>query len=229
MVKYIGPRLKIIRRIGALPGFKFRTVTSRKKSPGEHGTKCYLRRFKYKPLAFYQSENSRFLKDRQRIRFNYSLTFQKYKKYSDLQKKLNKDILILLEERFDVVTFKLGFSFSIQQARQFILHGQLLLNNKVIKNPGYVCKAGDVISVNKKLTIFKYIKRIIKFRIKIGLFIRKVAFKLQKRKYSTAGYNWFVTSQYMLDVINLKGTLKKSFNHLNTLVQHRHIIEKVNS
>ena len=37
MVRYIGPRIRIIRRLGLLPGLTRKSVKNRTKTPGQHG------------------------------------------------------------------------------------------------------------------------------------------------------------------------------------------------
>ena len=58
------------------------------------------------------------------------------------------DILFrLLESRLDVVLYKTGFLPTIPFARQWIYHGKVLVNNKVITLANYILQPGDIISM----------------------------------------------------------------------------------
>ena len=58
------------------------------------------------------------------------------------------DILFrLLESRLDVVLCKIGFFPTIPFARQWICHGKVLVNNKIITLANYLLQPGDVISI----------------------------------------------------------------------------------
>ena len=58
------------------------------------------------------------------------------------------DVLFrLLESRLDVVVCKIGFFPTIPFARQWIHHGKVLVNNKIITLANYLLQPGDVISI----------------------------------------------------------------------------------
>jgi len=50
----------------------------------------------------------------------------------------------VLEKRLDFALFRAMFASSVRQARQFILHGNVFVNDIKITQPGYQLKAGDV-------------------------------------------------------------------------------------
>lgn len=52
----------------------------------------------------------------------------------------------VLEKRLDFAIFRSMFASSIRQARQFILHGNVKVNDITIKSPGYELKPGDIFS-----------------------------------------------------------------------------------
>ncbi|CCF60291.1 hypothetical protein KAFR_0J02270 [Kazachstania africana CBS 2517] len=52
-----------------------------------------------------------------------------------------------LEKRLDFALFRAMFASSVRQARQFILHGNVTVNNIRIRHPGYILKPGDIFHV----------------------------------------------------------------------------------
>jgi small subunit ribosomal protein S4 len=56
----------------------------------------------------------------------------------------------MLERRFDNVVYRMGFAPSRKAARQIIVHGHLLINNKSVNIPSYLLKAGDIVQVRDK-------------------------------------------------------------------------------
>ncbi len=162
MARYIGPKLKIIRRIGKLRGLTrkkpFRR-TFRGKGPlkgkvippGQHGL---TKLFKTRPYDSCESDYLIRLKVKQRLRFNYGLTERQLVNYVKKAKK-NKEatgqvLLQLLEMRLDNVVFRLNMAPTICAARQLISHGHICVNQKKVNIPSYMCKPKDVISVSMK-------------------------------------------------------------------------------
>jgi len=60
------------------------------------------------------------------------------------------NLLVRLERRLDNVVYRLGFTSSRAQARQFVRHRHLLVNGKRVDIPSYVVKIGDAIEVREK-------------------------------------------------------------------------------
>ena len=56
----------------------------------------------------------------------------------------------MLEARLDCVIYRLGFAATIPAARQIVNHGHILVNNKMINIPSFICKAGDTIVIKDK-------------------------------------------------------------------------------
>jgi small subunit ribosomal protein S4 len=56
-----------------------------------------------------------------------------------------ENLVMLLERRLDNVTYKLGFSDSRSQARQIILHGHIMVNDRRVNIPSYLVSEGDTI------------------------------------------------------------------------------------
>ena len=68
------------------------------------------------------------------------------------KKNINLMLLNVFESRLDTVLYRAKFSSSIRTARQLIIHGKVMLNNKKIKSQSYKLKPGDLISINPKFS-----------------------------------------------------------------------------
>jgi small subunit ribosomal protein S4 len=67
MSRYRGPRLRIIRRLGALPGLTSK-IPRKQNPPGQHGPETQGRRKRK------ESQYSVRLKEKQKLRFHYGVT-----------------------------------------------------------------------------------------------------------------------------------------------------------
>jgi small subunit ribosomal protein S4 len=147
MSRYRGPKLKISRRLGLLPGLT--TKKSKKLNrPGKDGNSPDTG----KKLTEYGIR----LEEKQKLKFNYGLSESqlfRYVKEARRRKGVTGLILLqLLEMRLDTLCFTLGFASSIAQARQLVNHGHITVNNKVIDIPSFQCRLNDKISVKNKST-----------------------------------------------------------------------------
>ena len=160
MARYRGPRLRIVRRLGELPGLT-QKVSLRKFPPGQHGPKK-------KVLGNQKSKESQYairLKEKQKLRFNYGISERQlisYVREARRRKGSTGEILLqLLEMRLDNIVFRLGFAPTIASARQLITHGHVSVNKRKINIPSYICKLNDVITVceNSRSLISKSLNR----------------------------------------------------------------------
>lgn len=140
MARYRGPRLRIVRRLGELPGLT-RKKTKRTERPGQHGKQSR------KP-----SDYAIRLEEKQKLRFNYGLSEKQLIRYVKRARTLKgptgRILLELLEMRLDNIVFRLGFAPTIPSARQLISHGHFVVNGKRINIPSYECCIGDKINVS---------------------------------------------------------------------------------
>ena len=146
MSRYRGPRLRIIRRLGELPGLTSK-IPKKEKPPGQHGpSKGNLRRK--------ESQYGIRLKEKQKLRFHYGVTetqLLRYVKQARKSKGSTGELLIqLLEMRLDNIVFRLGMAPTIAAARQAITHGHIMINGKKVTIPSYNLQAKDKISVAQK-------------------------------------------------------------------------------
>ena len=147
MSRYRGPKLKITRRLGSLPGLT--TKKSKKLNrPGKDGTSIEVG----KKLSEYAIR----LEEKQKLKYNYGLTenqlFRYVKEARRRQGVTGLILLQLLEMRLDTLCFTLGFAKTIRQARQLVNHGHITINGKVLTIPSFQCRLNDVIGVKEKNT-----------------------------------------------------------------------------
>jgi len=147
MVKYIGPKLRITRRLGLLRGLTNKLVKYKIRTPGQHGKIVYK---KSKRLSLSDDYKQRLI-EKQKLRFNYGITEKQLVSYYHQAKKKKGStgtlLLELLEARLDCIVYRLGFAPSIPAARQLINHGHLQVNNKLVNIPSFLCESGDQISI----------------------------------------------------------------------------------
>lgn len=139
MSRYRGPRLKISRKLGELPGLTKKT-SNKSAAPGEHGQKSK------KP-----SEYAVRLEEKQKIKFNYGIHERQLLKYVTAAKKAQGPtgsvLLQMIEMRLDNTIFRLGMAPTIPAARQAVNHGHIIVNKKKLNICSYQCKPGDIIEV----------------------------------------------------------------------------------
>nr|AYC64065.1 ribosomal protein S4 [Halimeda micronesica] len=151
MSRYRGPRTRLVKRLGSLPGY---------------GQKFKLQSFQKKTFKKKQSPFTIRLKQKQKVRYNYGLTEKKllqYVKIACQQKKkisAGQTLLHLLEMRLDNIVFRLGFATTLPAARQLITHGHVFMNGQKKDIPSSQCKVNDLISLKgKNITSLKTIPK----------------------------------------------------------------------
>lgn len=107
------------------------------------------------------------LKEKQKAKFIYGVLERQFRNYYEKAKKMpgvtGENLLILLERRLDNVVFRMGFSNTRRQARQFVCHGHITVNGKRVDIPSALVKIGDVVEVCEKSQgkeVFKAIKEV---------------------------------------------------------------------
>lgn len=142
MSRYRGPRLRVVRRLGELPGLT-RKSARRAYPPGQHGQGRRKR-----------SEYAVRLEEKQKLRFNYGLTERQLLRYVKRARRATGStgqvLLQLLEMRLDNTIFRLGMAPTIPSARQLVNHGHILVNGRRVDIPSYQCRPGDVINVRDR-------------------------------------------------------------------------------
>ena len=148
MSRYRGPKLRITRRLGPLPGLTIKK-SNKLNRPGKDGN---INADTGKKLTEYGIR----LEEKQKLKFNYGLSESqlfKYVKEARRRQGVTGLILLqLLEMRLDTLCFTLGFAKTIAQARQLVNHGHITVNKKVVNIPSFQCRLKDIIGVKSKVS-----------------------------------------------------------------------------
>jgi small subunit ribosomal protein S4 len=147
MSRYLKSKIRIIRKLGKLPGFT-KKKTTRTNRPGENASK-------------FKDRNSEYLirlEEKQKLRFNYGISESQLYNLIKKARKINGAtgliVLQLLEMRLDNIIYRLGFTSTIPESRQIINHSHILVNNKLVNIPSFQCKKGDFINIKPKSKLF---------------------------------------------------------------------------
>nr|ARR28401.1 ribosomal protein S4 [Caulerpa okamurae] len=153
MSRYRGPKIRILERLGSLPGLGIRLnqkILAKLAKKNRKKENKYEKRKKKKNESFPIR-----LKEKQKLRYHYGLTEKNLINYvRKARRKKNSTgemLLKLLEMRLDNIIFRYGYAPTIPAARQLITHGHILLNGKTNNIPSYQCKINDIISFKKEL------------------------------------------------------------------------------
>ena len=148
MSRYTGPKARVSRRLGTnIFGTKGEAVALDKRPypPGEHG------RSRRRTTA---SEYLLQLQEKQKARFTYGLTERQFRNlYAEASRRsgvTGENMLSYLESRLDNVVYRAGWAATRPQARQFVRHGHVSVNDRRVTIPSYRVSAGDAISVRDK-------------------------------------------------------------------------------
>lgn len=141
-----GPKCRLCRREGVKLFLKGKrcatkcTLDKRAYAPGQHGKKPS------KP-----SDYAVHLREKQKVRRIYGIMEKQFRKYFHFAQRekgvTGENLLRMLERRLDNTVFKLGFSYSRKDGRQFVRHGHILVNDKKVDIPSFSVKVGDVIRI----------------------------------------------------------------------------------
>jgi ribosomal protein S4 len=125
-------------------------------------------------------------------------------------RKMSPSFLECFERRLDTVLYRSKFAFSVRNARQLILHGKILVNNKSITTKSYILSPRDIVTVPfENFTLIKTnIKRSVKWPV--------------PPKYLTINYT---TLQIVFGILEQTNLSLNFFYYLNVekLLNSRHL------
>lgn len=145
MARYIGPKLKLSRRVG-VPVEDNPKHTSKRQLvfPGVHG-------YRGRRLRDYGVR----LNEKQKVRYHYSVLERQFRRYvaqAARSKGNSGEVLLrLLEVRLDNVIRRCGMARTIWAARQLVAHGHVLLNGRKTDRPSAGVSVGDVVTLKPKI------------------------------------------------------------------------------
>jgi small subunit ribosomal protein S4 len=157
MSRYLGPKIRIIRRLGLLPGLTRKNSKNRKKTPGQHGKVLFVKKSRSSLSDDYRQR----LFEKQKLRFNYGVSEKQlvsyYKKAKTSDGSTGSLLLEFLEARLDCIIHRLGFAPTIPAARQIVSHGHILVNNKKVNIASFLCTPNDIITIKDRETSKKLV------------------------------------------------------------------------
>ncbi len=109
--------------------------------PGIHGRRRARR----------ESDYLQQLKEKQKLQWFYGVPAGQLRRYfvasTRRREATGEELLRRLEERLDNVVYRLGFAGTRAQARQFVTHGHVSVNEQRVNRPSYEVQPGDVITI----------------------------------------------------------------------------------
>jgi len=148
MAKYIGPKCKLSRRVGADLMLKGRgrsleTKCKLETPPGQHGAR------KQRP-----SDYALQLREKQKLKQMYGVLEKQFRNYylKASRRKGSTGLILLqsLESRLDNAVYRMGFAATRSEARQLVSHKAIAVNGKTVNMPSYTVAPGDTIEIREK-------------------------------------------------------------------------------
>ena len=100
------------------------------------------------------SEYGQQLLEKQRLRAYYGVMEKQFAKYVNKAKKSKEQtghvLVQILESRLDNLVYRIGIAASIRQARQMVVHGHILVDNKKNDIPSFLVQPNSVINLKEK-------------------------------------------------------------------------------
>lgn len=150
MGRHTGPVEKLSRREGVELFLKGERLVRGKSAlerrgaqpPGQHG------RGRQRRPSIYGIQ----LREKQRAKRYYGVRERQFRRYVDKaarsrEGRMGEELLRLLELRLDNVVYRLGLAATRAQARQFVVHGHVLVNGRRCDIPSRAVKDGDEIAL----------------------------------------------------------------------------------
>lgn len=155
MARYTGPKRRLSRREG-IPLFAKDIKSMERKGaipPGQHGLRGRRR----------TSEYGLQLREKQKAKRLFGLMERQFKKNVMQAFKVKGAtglaLLQILECRIDNIVYKLGFTKSRAEARQFVSHGHILVDGKKVNIPSYQVKLGQTLALSAQMSDNTQVKK----------------------------------------------------------------------
>jgi small subunit ribosomal protein S4 len=145
MARYLGPKVRLSRRVGApIADIPKHTAKRQLTPPGMHG-------YRGRRLRDYAIR----LNEKQKLRYHYSVLEKQFRRYvhSASRRKGNTGevLLQILEQRLDNVVRRAGFTRTIWAARQMVVHGHVLVNGHRVDRPSANVNRNDTVALRPRI------------------------------------------------------------------------------
>lgn len=120
------------------------------------------------------SEYGKQLNEKQKVKLMYGLRERQFRRFFELAVKIQgapgENLLSLLERRLDNVVYRLKMATSREQARQLVVHGHIMINDKKVYSPSCIVSLNDVVAIDPKLADkTAFLEQVIDKRMKMGI------------------------------------------------------------
>jgi small subunit ribosomal protein S4 len=144
MARYIGPKVKLSRRVGVPIADIPKHTAKELQLPGMHG---------YRGRR--NTEYGVRLTEKQKLRYHYGMLEKQFRRFLTIAKKSKGNtantLIQLLETRLDNVVRRLGVGRTIWAARQIVGHGHVLVNGRKTDISSSIVKPGDTITFKEPI------------------------------------------------------------------------------
>ena len=156
MARYRGPRLRITRRLGDLPGLS-RKISTRPNPPGQHGDASKLQKLSQYVIR---------LREKQKLRFHYGVAESQLVRAVERARRMKgstgQNLLVQLEMRLDNIIWRAGLTPTLRSARQLVSHRHICVNDLPVSIPSFQCQPGDKIRPSNRKSSQSFIQSILK-------------------------------------------------------------------
>jgi small subunit ribosomal protein S4 len=139
MGRYLGPKLKLSRRVGVPIADIPKHTAKDLELPGMHG-------YRGRRVTEYGVR----LTEKQKLRYHYQVQERQFRRYMDMAKKSKgntaNSMMTILEQRLDNVLRRLGVGRTIWATRQIVAHGHVKVNGVKTDIASFLVKPGDEIT-----------------------------------------------------------------------------------
>lgn len=145
MARYLGPKVKLSRRVGVpISDTPKHTAKRQLTPPGMHG-------FRSRRMKDYGIRKN----EKQKLRYHYNVMEKQFRRYVARAGRMKGNsgelLLQLLELRIDNIVRRAGYTRTIWASRQMVNHGHALVNGKKVDRPSYEVQPGDVVTFREKI------------------------------------------------------------------------------
>ena len=139
MGRYLGPKVKLSRRVGVPIADIPKHTAKELNLPGMHG-------YRGRRATEYGVR----LTEKQKLRYHYGMMEKQFRRFLDIAKKSKGNtantMMQLLETRLDNVLRRLGVAKTIWAARQIVAHGHVIVDGKKTDIASYRVEPGQTIT-----------------------------------------------------------------------------------
>ena len=145
MARYLGPKVKLSRRVGVpIADIPKHTAKRQLTPPGMHG-------YRGRRLRDYGIR----LNEKQKLRYHYGVLEKQFRRYiheaSRRKGNTGEVLLQLLERRLDNVIRRAGYTRTVWAARQMVVHGHVDVNGHRVDRPSLSVKPGDIVKLRSSI------------------------------------------------------------------------------